>query len=255
MEVGSPFDFGHGLLIFLIFVMTTPCQSDCPLVAKAVMPQSHDTPGPRTGFSWAVQGLFWTKIVRPLMGTTRAPCGAVRILPPHTGPGGVLMHALLAYGPRTGLWDHKQPMRGPYRPRTAKYDARAGFLEILVVSIPLGVRKGAVRHPCVSHTGPVGYEKHWRLPCGAPTMPVQASHGVPVESCELYNQTISMQPCLAVLSKVENPWSPNGPSTVDRWVVHVTFGWSVYDVFRNDNRAKIAVRGPQPDVTMRTALT
>ena len=39
---------------------------------------------------------------------------------------------------------------------------------------------------------------------------------------------------LRVLSKVENPGSPKGPSTVDRWVVGVTFGWSVY-VVRNDH--------------------
>ena len=57
---------------------------------------------------------------------------------------------------------HAGTVRGPYGPRMAKYVARAGFLSILVVC--------AVRHPCGSrmgpHTGPVGYEKHWRLPCG-----------------------------------------------------------------------------------------
>ena len=31
--------------------------------------------------------------------------------------------------------------------------------------------------------------KSWRFLCGAHTMPVQASHGVPVESCEWFNQT------------------------------------------------------------------
>ena len=31
----------------------------------------------------------------------------------------------------------------------------------------------------------------------------------------------------AVLSKVENSGSPNGPTMVDCWVVRVTFGWSV----------------------------
>ena len=44
---------------------------------------SHITlPGPVR----AVPVLFWTKIVRPLTGPARAPCGAVRILPPRTGP-------------------------------------------------------------------------------------------------------------------------------------------------------------------------
>ena len=36
------------------------------------------------------------------------------------------------------------PIRGLYGPRTAKYDARARVLPILVVSIPLRVRKVAV---------------------------------------------------------------------------------------------------------------
>ena len=56
----------------------------------SVMPQSHYTPGPRTGCSRVVPGLFWTKIVRPLTGPVRRrtnfalPYGARR----------VLMHAL-----------------------------------------------------------------------------------------------------------------------------------------------------------------
>ena len=61
-----------------------------------------------------------------------------------------------------GFWECKQPMnspfrdrKGPYGPRTAKYDARAGFLPIVVVLTPLRARKGAVRHPCGSRTGPV----------------------------------------------------------------------------------------------------
>ena len=45
---------------------------------------------------------------------------------------------------------------------------------------------------------------------------------------------------LAVLSKIEIPGSPNGPSTMDRWVVRVTFGWSVYDAIRNENETTIS---------------
>ena len=65
-----------------------------------------------------------------------------------------------------------------------KYDARAGFLPILVVSIPSRVRKGAVRLR-VTHgtrTGRVGCEKHCKFPCGARTTPARASHGVSVKS-------------------------------------------------------------------------
>ena len=51
-----------------------------------LMPQSYHTPGPRTDCSRTVPGLFWTKNVRPLTGPAGAPCDAVRILPPRTGP-------------------------------------------------------------------------------------------------------------------------------------------------------------------------
>ena len=129
---------------------------------KSLMPQSHHTPGPRTGCSRAVHRLFWTKIVRPLTGPARAPCGAVRILPSRTGPVEFSCMHYKFTGPGTGLEILNSPwtaragiVRGPYGPRTAKYDARAGFLPILVVSIPLRVRKDTVRHPCGSRTGPV----------------------------------------------------------------------------------------------------
>ena len=42
-------------------------------VTPLLMPQSHQTPGPRTGCSRAVYWLFWTKIVRPPMGPRAAP--------------------------------------------------------------------------------------------------------------------------------------------------------------------------------------
>ena len=54
-----------------------------------------------------------------------------------------------------GFIDCKQPVNSPCGARTVKYDARAGVLSILIVSIPLRVRKAAVRHPCGSRTGPV----------------------------------------------------------------------------------------------------
>ena len=123
-----------------------------------VMPQSHHNPGPVR----AVPRLFWTKIVRPLRGPAQAPCVAVRILPPRTGPVEFYcMHYKLT--DPYGFWDCEQPVRGPYGPRTTKYDARTGFLPIMVVSIPLRVRKGAVRHPCGSRTGPYGSRRIWKI--------------------------------------------------------------------------------------------
>ena len=57
---------------------------------------------------------------------------------------------------RQELWrSREQPLRDPQGARTAKYDSRAGVLPILVASIPLRVRKVAVRHPCGSRSGPV----------------------------------------------------------------------------------------------------
>ena len=38
--------------------------------------------------------------------------------------------------------------------------------------------------------------------------------------------------------KLANPESPKGPPTVDRWAVRVIFGWSVFDVVRNNNKTK-----------------
>ena len=46
-------------------------------------------------------------------------------------------------------------INSPYGPCMAIYKTRAGFLQILVVSIPLCVYKGATRHHCRSRMGPV----------------------------------------------------------------------------------------------------
>ena len=55
-----------------------------------------------------------------------------------------------------GLWTAcSGTVRGLYGPHTSKYEASAGFLPIMVVSIPLRVHKGTMGHPCRSHPGPV----------------------------------------------------------------------------------------------------
>ena len=91
--------------------------------------------------------------------------------------------------------------KGPIQPRTAKYDARAGFLQILVMSILLCVHKGAVRHPCGSHTGPYEFRRTWKTsdipvrglydartgisqdPCGVPWI-IRSNHKcTPVSNC------------------------------------------------------------------------
>ena len=42
------------------------------------------------------------------------------------------------------------------------------------------------------------YKIHWRFPCRARTMPVPALHLARMESCELFDQTMSVQSCQAV---------------------------------------------------------
>ena len=117
------------------------------LSVLCLMPQSHHNPVPRTGCSQAV-------LNKNRMSTHGA--APYEFCLPVRGP--LCMHYKLT-GPY-GFRDGKQPVRAPHGSGAAKYDARAGFLPILVVSVPLRVHKGALRHPCRSRTGPVGYEKH-----------------------------------------------------------------------------------------------
>ena len=84
------------------------------------------------------------------------------------------LHSRDPHGTRAEPYEFCLPMRGPCGPRTAKYNARAGFLPIMVVSIPLRVRKGAVWHPCGSRKGPVGYKK-MKIP--VPPGPARCPHG------------------------------------------------------------------------------
>ena len=65
------------------------------------------------------------------------------------------------------------------------------------------------------------------------------THERNVPSRTVYSQTHCIA-TIAVLSKVENLGSPNGRSTMDRWVVRVTFGWSVDDVASNYNVTTIS---------------
>ena len=165
------------------------------------MPQSHHASGPRMGCSRAVLNKNHTS-------THGAHTGPVWCRTNFASPYGthrVLMFALYAYGPCTGfeilniLWTaHAGTARahtGPVRPNTTPVRdfCRSWLCQFPYMSMraPYGTLAG--------HTGPrtdpVGYEKHWRFPCGACTVPVRASHGVPMEYCELFNQTIGMQKC------------------------------------------------------------
>ena len=134
-----------------------------------------------TSHSRAVPGLFTGCFEQKSYVHSRGPHGS-RTAPnefclPVRGPlsfNACIISLRVPYGFR----DFKQPVNSPCGPRTAKYDARAGFLPIRVVSIPLCIRKGAVRHPCGPRTGLAGYEKHWRFPYGARTGTARGTRGV-----------------------------------------------------------------------------
>ena len=109
-----------------------------------------------------------------------------------------------------GFWDPKQPLnspkqpfnslcvRGPYGQIRRPCGIFVNFVCINSLTCPQGSRMAPLRVLHGPRMGPVGYEKHWRFPCGARTVPVRASYGAPVESCETFDQTISAQPCQAV---------------------------------------------------------
>ena len=168
------------------------------------MPQSHHTPGPRTGCSRAVPGLFPGCFEQKLYVHSWGPHGP-RAAPyefclPVRGPESFNACIISLRAPY-GFWDCKQPVnspcgdrKGPVRPNTkpVRDFCQLWLCQFPYVSVraPYGTLAGHAR----ARTGPVGYEKHWRFPCGARTVPVRASHGVSMESCELFNQTTGTAP-------------------------------------------------------------
>ena len=154
------------------------------------MHQSHHTPGPRTGCSRTVHGLFWIKIVRPLKGPVRDPCGAGRLLPPSAGSVEFLcMHYKLTDLHR--FRDRKQPAnnphgerKGPCGPVPPQTTPVRDFCKLLCqfpyVYFILGCRTAPSRVPHGPREGPVGYEKYNRFPCRARTTSARVSHGVNV---------------------------------------------------------------------------
>ena len=84
-------------------------------------------------------------------------------------------------------------LTGPVRPNTTPVRVWANSGGVNSLTCTKGYRTAALRVQHGPRTGPVGYEKHWRFPCGARTLPSRASHGVPMDSCESFDQTISVQ--------------------------------------------------------------
>ena len=147
----------EGQVIYPIFCLVYDYFSLLGLKLIQVMPQSHHTPGPRTGCSPAGPGLFLTKVIRPLMGPTRAPCGSVRMLSPRTGPVEFqCMHHKLA-GP-VRVWYYGQTVNSlcgdrtdPVRPNTTPVrDFCLSWLwqfPYVSVRAPHGILTGHARDP------------------------------------------------------------------------------------------------------------
>ena len=165
-----------------------------------LMPQSHHTLGSRTGCSRAVHGLFWTKSYVHSLG----PYGTNFASP---------------YGARRILM-HEQPVNSPCGgrkgPRTAVCDARVGFLQIPVVSVPLLVHKGALWIP----HGPRRIWKTLNIPVWGP---YDARTGIARGPCGTLRIIRSNFKCTAVSSRT-------GPAA---WCDHenitgVTFLWALH---------------------------
>ena len=161
-----------------------------------------------TSHSWAPYGLFSSCFEQKSYVHSRGPHGA-RAAPyecclPARGPlsfNACIISLRAPYGfryckqpvnrARTG------PVKGPYgqirRPCGIVCQLWLCQFPYLSVRAPYGTLAGHAR-------APYGSRRIWKtlkIPWGARTMPAWASHGVPVDSCELFNQTICMQTCQA----------------------------------------------------------
>ena len=135
---------------------------------EVVMPQPYHTPGPRTGCSRVVTGLFWTKIVhgdgdgtgRAPYGHTRRPCGIFAKLwwcpfphVPVRAPYGTLAGPARApYGSRRIWKTFEIPVRGPYDDHTGT--ARGPWVVLRIIR---SNHKGAA---VSSRTGPLAWCDH-----------------------------------------------------------------------------------------------
>ena len=164
-----------------------------------LMLQSHHTLGPRMGCSRAVLN----KIVRPLTGPVRAPCGDIRILSPRTGSFNTWIISLRA---QYGLRDRKQSLNSPCRDRTGPIQPNTTPVwecckfwlcqfSYLSVRVPYGTLVGPAR-------AAYGSRRIWKTLDIAARGPYDARVGIARSPCGvlsfIFYQTISVQPCQAV---------------------------------------------------------
>ena len=123
---------------------------------------SHITlPGPVRAAPGLFPGCFEQKSYVHSRGTYGLRAAPYEFCLPVRGPysfDACIMSVRIPYGFRYGKQTVNSPCgdrKGPYGSLTAIYDDRVWFLQILVVTIPLRVRKSVIRSPCKSRTRPV----------------------------------------------------------------------------------------------------
>ena len=90
-----------------------------------------------------------------------------------------------------------------------KIDTQKHFRETTITSswtlsktkIPITIVKAQMPSKPKSEVPHAGQWKTLEIPASGPKTPTRASHGVYVESCELFGQTIRVQPCQAVRAR------------------------------------------------------
>ena len=142
----------------------------------------------------AVPGLFWTIIVRLLMGHVQVVYEFCLSLWGSWSCNAYIISLRAPYGFR----NYKQPVQALYGHirNPCRIFANSGCVNSLMCA--QGCHTAPLQVPHGPRTGPVRYENYWSFPLGACMMPAWTSHGVHVVSCELSDQTVSVQPCQAI---------------------------------------------------------
>ena len=199
-----------------------------PILGILMPPVTSHSRAPYGMFSGLFPGWFEQKLYVHSWGPHRPRAPPYKFCPPPPPPVNACIISLWA---PYGFWDCKQPVnrpcgdcKGPVLPNTMPV---RDFDQLWLCPFPYV----SVRAPYGTLAGHAralyGSRIIWKtlnIPLWGRTMPLRASHGVPVESCELFNQTISMQTCQSV------SWCDHGNSS------DVKFLWTLHPALRARNR-------------------
>ena len=157
------------------------------LSLSPLMPQSHHTPGPRTGYFRAVHRLIWTKILHPLTGPVRR---RTNFGSPYRARNTYIVSLRALYGFRY----RNQPVNSPSEDR--KWSVRAPYGQIRC-PCRIVAKNCLCQFPYVSVRVPQGPCRIWKTL----EIPVRGQYDartgiawVHVETCELFDQTSRVQP-------------------------------------------------------------